>query len=72
MCIRDRPFTVCGLKKEHTAAVVEMGVSIPGEMGRIAAVVRPTCAVMTNIGVSHIDVYKRQAPGVRPPQWPRR
>ena len=48
------PFTVCGLKKEHTAAVVEMGVSIPGEMGRIAAVVRPTCAVMTNIGVSHI------------------
>ena len=52
------PFTVCGLKKEHTAAVVEMGVSIPGEMGRIAAVVRPTCAVMTNIGVSHIEFMK--------------
>ena len=33
------PITVCGLKKDHTAAVVEMGVSMPGEMARIAAVV---------------------------------
>lgn len=52
------PITVCGLKKEHTAAVVEMGVSMPGEMARIAAVVKPTCAVMTNIGVSHIEYMK--------------
>ena len=52
------PITVCGLKKEHTAAVVEMGVSMPGEMARIAAVVKPTCAVMTNIGVSHIEFLK--------------
>lgn len=52
------PITVCGLKKEHTAAVIEMGVSMPGEMARIAAVVRPTCAVMSNIGVSHIEYMK--------------
>ena len=52
------PITVCGLRKDHTAAVVEMGVSMPGEMARIAAVVRPTCAVMTNIGVSHIEFMK--------------
>lgn len=52
------PITVCGLRKDHTAAVVEMGVSMPGEMGRIAAVVKPTCAVMTNIGVSHIEFMK--------------
>ncbi len=52
------PVTVCGLRKEHTAAVVEMGVSMPGEMARIAAVVKPTCAVMTNIGVSHIEYMK--------------
>ena len=49
------PITVCGLRKDHTAAVVEMGVSMPGEMARIAGVVKPTCAVMTNIGVSHIE-----------------
>lgn len=52
------PITVCGLRKDHTAAVVEMGVSMPGEMSRIAAVVKPTCAVMTNIGVSHIEFMK--------------
>ncbi len=52
------PMTIFGIKKEHTAAVVEMGVSMPGEMARIAGVVRPTCAVMTNIGVSHIEYMK--------------
>ena len=52
------PITVCGLKKDHTAAVVEMGVSMPGEMARIAGVVKPTCAVITNIGVSHIEYMK--------------
>lgn len=52
------PITICGLKKDHTAAVVEMGVSMPGEMARIAAVAKPTCAVMTNIGVSHIEFMK--------------
>lgn len=52
------PLTVCGLRKDHGAAVVEMGVSMPGEMARIAAVVKPTCAVMTNIGVSHIEFMK--------------
>ena len=52
------PITVCGLRKDHTAAVVEMGVSMPGEMARIAGVVKPTCAVMTNIGVSHIEFMK--------------
>lgn len=52
------PITLCGLKKEHSAAVIEMGVSMPGEMARIAAVAKPTCAVMTNIGVSHIEFMK--------------
>ncbi len=52
------PITVCGLTEKHTAAVVEMGVSMPGEMARIAAVVKPTCAVMTNIGVSHLEFMK--------------
>lgn len=52
------PVTVCGIGKQHTAAVIEMGVSMPGEMDRIAAVVKPTLAVMTNIGVSHLEFMK--------------
>ncbi len=49
------PITVCGIEAEHTAAVVEMGVSIPGEMERIARVVKPTCGIVTTIGTSHIE-----------------
>lgn len=52
------PLTVCNLKKEHQAAVVEMGVSMPGEMTRLAEVVKPGLAVITNIGVSHIEFLK--------------
>ena len=39
-------------------AVVEMGMSIPGEMQRIAAVVKPDAAVFTNIGDAHIEQLK--------------
>ena len=35
-----------------------MGVSMPGEMARIAKVAKPNIAVMTNIGVSHIEFMK--------------
>ena len=52
------PITVCGIEPFHTAAVVEMGVSIPGEMARIAKVVKPTCGVITTIGTSHIEFMK--------------
>ena len=32
----------------------EMGISMPGEMDRLVEMVKPECAVLTNIGVSHI------------------
>lgn len=49
------PITLCGLEPCHTAAVIEMGVSMPGEMARIARVVRPTCGIVTTIGTSHLE-----------------
>lgn len=52
------PITVCGIEPEHTAAVVEMGVSMPGEMERIARVVKPTCGIVTTIGTSHIQFMR--------------
>lgn len=42
------------LLPEYDAAVIEMGISEPGEMARLAEIARPEMAVMTNIGVSHI------------------
>lgn len=52
------PATICGLKPSHTAAVVEMGISMPGEMARIAEVVKPTCGAITNIGVAHLEFLR--------------
>ena len=52
------PITVYGIEQAHTAAVIEMGVSLPGEMERIARVVKPTCGVITTIGTSHIEFMK--------------
>lgn len=48
------PKMMLRLKEEHEIAVIEMGMSLPGEMARLARVAKPTCAVITNIGVSHI------------------
>lgn len=35
-------------------AVIEMGISMPGEMDHLVDIARPTAAVLTNVGVSHI------------------
>ena len=54
------PLTMFRLSPEYGAAVVEMGMSEFGEMGRLAAVAAPDYAVMTNIGLSHIGNLKTQ------------
>lgn len=42
------------LEEATEIAVFEMGISMPGEMDRLVKIAKPECAVMTNIGVSHI------------------
>lgn len=54
------PLTMFRLEPEHRAAVIEMGMSNFGEMDRLAQIARPECAVVTNIGLSHIEYLKTQ------------
>ena len=49
------PLTLFGLREDHEAAVVELGVSHPGDMSRIAAIAKPTMALYTNIGDAHLE-----------------
>ncbi len=49
------PITICAVPKEAQIAVIELGMSEPGEMERIARVAQADCAVVTNIGVAHIN-----------------
>ena len=52
------PLTLFGLDEAHTAAVVELGVSHPGDMARIAAIARPSSALYTAIGDAHLEFLK--------------
>lgn len=49
------PNTLSKLSGTDEIAVIEMGMSMPGEMKRLAQLVELDCAVVTNIGVSHIE-----------------
>ncbi len=49
------PLTVFNIDNSHEAAVIEMGMSGFGEISRLTAIAKPHIAIITNIGVSHIE-----------------
>lgn len=49
------PLTVFMLEEEHEAAVLEMGMNHFGEIDYLASIALPDVAVITNIGMSHIE-----------------
>ncbi len=48
------PLTLLTLTPDHGAAVIELGISEPWEMERLAGICRPDIGVITNIGRSHL------------------
>ncbi len=54
------PLTVFGLKSEHEMMVLEMGMSGFGEISHLTEIARPDTAVITNIGLAHIEHLKTQ------------
>lgn len=49
------PLTILRIRDLHQAAVVEMGISDFGEMHRLSEIAKPDIAVITNIGVCHLE-----------------
>jgi len=49
------PNTLFALEEGHEAAVIEMGMSGPGEIRDLTLAVRPAVGVITAIGVSHLE-----------------
>lgn len=49
------PLTVFRMEEETQAAVLEMGMSAFGEISRMTVQAQPDIAVITNIGVAHIE-----------------
>lgn len=50
------PMSVFGLEQSHEAAVFEMGMSAFGEIAALSQVAAPDIGVITNIGISHIEM----------------
>ena len=51
------PLTLFGLDESHQAAVLEMGMSRPGELKRLAAVARPDVGVVTHVAPAHLEFF---------------
>jgi UDP-N-acetylmuramoyl-tripeptide--D-alanyl-D-alanine ligase len=50
------PATLFALDESHQAAVIEMGMSGPGEIGALTRAVLPSVGIVTHIGESHIGL----------------
>ena len=49
------PLTLLGLRASHRAAVIEMGMNHPGEIGYLAPIGAPTVALITNAQRAHLE-----------------
>ena len=49
------PLTLLGLNERHRAAVVEIGMSRPGEILALAKIAQPTVAIVTNAQRAHLE-----------------
>jgi UDP-N-acetylmuramoyl-tripeptide--D-alanyl-D-alanine ligase len=52
------PLVVLKLKKETQVLVAEMGISQIGEMENLSRIAEPDFAIITNIGISHLEYFK--------------
>ena len=54
------PLTLFNLSREHQCAVIEMGMCGFGEIEYLVDIVRPKIGVISNIGMSHIELLGSQ------------
>jgi len=53
------PLTLLKLEKMHEIAVLEMGMSAPGEIRRLTRIAPPDISVITNINPVHLEFFPR-------------
>lgn len=54
------PITLSRMSQKDEIAVLELGISEPGQMDILSEMVKPDMAVVTTIGVAHIEFMKTQ------------
>lgn len=51
------PLSVWRMKPENDLAIIEAGISMPGEMVKLERIIRPTIGVFTNLGHAHDENF---------------
>ena len=51
------PLTLLQLESKHDAAVVELAMSAPGEIARLARIAEPQVGVVTNVAAVHLQFF---------------
>jgi UDP-N-acetylmuramoyl-tripeptide--D-alanyl-D-alanine ligase len=49
------PLALFAMPADTTTAIMELGISTPGEMTRLAEIVQPELVLITNVGPSHLE-----------------
>jgi alanine racemase len=51
------PLAVLSAEKPEALAILEVGISAPGEMAALEEIARPTYGILTNIGLAHFAAF---------------
>ncbi len=51
------PLSVIAINEKHNLGIFEAGISTTGEMQNLAAIIRPTIGILTNIGTAHDEGF---------------
>jgi UDP-N-acetylmuramoyl-tripeptide--D-alanyl-D-alanine ligase len=49
------PLTLMGLRAEHRAAVLEMGMYLPGDISQLAGIAQPEIGIVTTVAPVHLE-----------------
>jgi len=52
------PLSLWGISPEHELAVIEAGISQPGEMEKLQAIIKPDTGIFTNLGSAHQEHFR--------------
>jgi alanine racemase len=52
------PLSVWLMNEQHTLAIFEAGISMPGEMKKLWEIIRPSIGVFTNLGEAHSEGFE--------------
>lgn len=52
------PLSVWQMNPEHQLAIFEAGISLPGEMEKLAAIIRPNIGIFTHLSMAHQENFE--------------